>query len=105
MTKLVKNVNRICNIRGGSADVCDRMGRLLMNREELRAYIALTHQVKPESYRVSEDGTKLYVVEHRILVCLEGENLDEMSPNELYEWHLPKLRDWKERNLWGLTNM
>lgn len=66
-----------------------------MDSAELRIYTALTHPVVPEPYRLSEDGTKLYVVEHGILVTLYGEGLDKMTGMELYHWHLPIIRDLK----------
>lgn len=66
--------------------------------ESLGFYIAMTHPQKPDQYRVSEDGTKLYMMERGLMVCLEGEDLDKMTPAELYAWHLPKLREWKQEN-------
>lgn len=67
-----------------------------MNSEELRAYTALSHPDQPEDYRVSEDGKTLYVLTSGFMAYLHGENLDKMTPEELYAWHLPKLRDWKQ---------
>lgn len=66
--------------------------------EWLDAYTALTHTVKPDSYRVSKDGTKLWVMVYGMLACLEGEALDKMTPDELHTWHLPKLSEWKREN-------
>lgn len=69
-----------------------------MNSKELRIYTLLTHPVSPESYYVGDDGSSLYVMESGVMVRLEGENLNKLTPMELYRWYLPAIRQWKIEN-------
>jgi hypothetical protein len=66
-----------------------------MNSEELRIYTALTHPTSPEDYRITEDGTKLYVMMNGVLVCFEGEELDKMSATHLYNWYVDQLTEYR----------
>lgn len=69
-----------------------------MNVRELGIYTAL--QNTPEQYRITDEGTRLWVLEYNVLVCLKGEKLDEMHPKDLYEWYQYKLREYKIQNGW-----
>lgn len=66
-----------------------------MNSQELRIYTRLTHPAKPESHIISDDGTKLYIMEPGCMAILEGESLDKMTGRELYSWYLSAIRDWR----------
>jgi hypothetical protein len=70
-----------------------------MNSEELKIYTALTHPTAPESYRITDNGTKLWTIEQGSLICFEGEELDKMSASSLYFWYREKLTEYYEK-LW-----
>lgn len=69
-----------------------------MNSKELGIYTALTHSTSPEDYRIIDNGTKLYVLVPGGMVYFEGEKLDQMSSQELYEFYL-RNRDEYLKNL------
>jgi hypothetical protein len=71
-----------------------------VNSEELKIYTALTHPVAPESYRVTDNGTRLYVLINGVLAMFGGEALDEMTPNELYAWYQNRLEEYRQQNYW-----
>lgn len=66
-----------------------------MNSKEIGIYVALTHSAAPESYRITDGGTKIYVIVDGTLVFFEGEKLDEMSGIQLYNWTQQKIHEWR----------
>lgn len=71
-----------------------------MNGKEIGIYVALTHSAAPESYRITDDGTKIYVIVDGGLVYFEGKGLDEMGGAELYNWTQQKIREWRQSQYW-----
>lgn len=64
-----------------------------MNSEELKIYTLLTHPTAPQSYHISDNGTKLWSIIEGALVYFEGENLDQMSATSLFFWYRTKLEE------------
>lgn len=66
-----------------------------MNSEELKIYTLLTHPTAPQSYHISDNGTKIWSIVDGSLVYFEGENLDSMSATSLFFWYQEKLKDYR----------
>lgn len=64
-----------------------------MNSAEIGIYVALTHPTARESYRITDDGTKIYVLVDGGLVYFEGVDLDKMSSLVLYRWVQHEIMD------------
>ncbi|QEQ93897.1 hypothetical protein SEA_KARDASHIAN_32 [Streptomyces phage Kardashian] len=71
-----------------------------MNSEELKIYTLLTHPTAKEDYKITDEGTKLWVMVDGGLVYFEGEGLDKMSPSSLYFFYREKLQEYYT-NLWS----
>lgn len=67
-----------------------------MNVKELGIYTALRNT--PEEYRITDGGTRFYTLVYNTLVCFEGERLDELSQQELFDFfqreRLKLLESW-----------
>lgn len=71
-----------------------------MNSREIGIYVALTHPAAPESYRIVDEGTKLYTLVDGVLVSFDGEKLDEMSATDLYLWAQREIVKWRADQYW-----
>ena len=72
-----------------------------MNSKELRIYTLLTHPTSPQSYEITDDGTKLWVMVDGTLVGFDGEGLDKMTASSLYFFYREKLQEHRMK-IWKL---
>jgi hypothetical protein len=64
-----------------------------MNKQELGIYTGL--KSTGDYCRITDDGTKLYMIQWNQLLCFEGEGLNDMNGNELTAFIRRNIQDFE----------